>query len=269
MAISVKSMNGLAAIKKIGIPPDLYDWLAASPVKVQLTAKEFRFLAPWPGKPDSQYSVAVSLNQLQQLSAGTLPAAIRATLSHKLTAALEAIRNQHAGLYADAQSAAAPDLGPGWVPLDAAVKGTLDALPPIPSAEPPPAAEAKPAWPEFDLSQLQTATPVKLRDATQMYQPVKGTSAGSRYFMVAANKDVRIAARCHGTSLSVRVEGPNLAKYTAQMATVGLSLKKDYASLHLEVGEDETMAGKTLGAILLGLGIPLETPVPNLKTIKV
>ena len=25
------------------------------------------------------------------------------------------------------------------------------------------------------------------------------------------------------------------------------------------------MANKTLGAVLLGLGIPLETPIPNLK----
>ena len=127
------------------------------------------------------------------------------------------------------------------------------------------------AWPTFALDCLQTAKTVKLRDATKMYQPVQGTSGGSRYFMIAADKDVRIAARYSGTQISIRIEGPGWKKHKAVIEVSGwttISPDKDYASLHLEVGEDTVMANKTLGAVLMGLGLPLETPFPNLMLIK-
>jgi hypothetical protein len=133
---------------------------------------------------------------------------------------------------------------------------------------------SKPAqdkWPMFDQKQMISAKPAKLRDATSMYQPVLGTSPGSRYFMVAASTDLRVAARYHGSTLSVRIEGPGFEKHTGAMAETGFSTvekKKGYASLHLDVGIDLAMANKTLGAILLGLGLPLETPIPNVKFIK-
>ena len=127
------------------------------------------------------------------------------------------------------------------------------------------------AWPTFALDCLNTAATVKLRDASKMYQPVKGTSQGSRYFLVAADKDVRIAARYGGQSISIRIEGPGWKKHKSVIESAGfttVALDKDYASVHLEVGNDLMMANKTLGAVLMGLGLPLETPFPNLAVIK-
>ena len=44
-------------------------------------------------------------------------------------------------------------------------------------------------------------------------------------------------------------------------------LNADYASMHLQV-VDPVIAAKALGAILLGLGVPMITPMPNLQLIK-
>jgi hypothetical protein len=116
---------------------------------------------------------------------------------------------------------------------------------------------------------MQTAKQVKLRDATMMYQPVLGTSSGSRYFVVGANKAVRVAARLSMSSLSIRIEGPGWKNHVSGVGAMGFTVNsdKDYASLHLNVGDDLQMAAKTLGAVLLGLGLPLETPLPNIKRI--
>ena len=125
-------------------------------------------------------------------------------------------------------------------------------------------------WPMFDVKQLKTAPLVKLRDAHKMYQPVHGSSSGSRYTLVGGNAEVRIAARYTGGQLSVRIEGPGWQKHASAIGDIGFECynAKDYASMHLAVGEDTKMANKTLGAILLGLGIPLETPLPNVTVFK-
>ncbi|MEY9560455.1 hypothetical protein [Sinorhizobium fredii] len=254
MPVSIKSMNGLAAIKKVGIPQELYDWLIASPIEVKLTATEFRFMAPT-GDGWTEKKVAVTLDLLQSLSAGTITPAKKGALSSAVTTVvseLKALAEIH-----------------GWVAQPPA-EGALGKLPPL-NVEPKPLPVAKPdPWPMFDLAQLMTAPTVKLRDATQMYQPVQGTSQGSRYFMVAAGKGIRIAARYAGHNLSVRIEGSDWGKHATAIAGCGFSTvdkKKDYASIHLEVGTDLVMASKTLGALLLGLGIPLETPLPQLQVI--
>jgi hypothetical protein len=59
---------------------------------------------------------------------------------------------------------------------------------------------------------MKTAAPVPLRTASQMYQPVKGSSLGSRYFVVAANQDLRIAAKWESGALAIRIEGPKPAE---------------------------------------------------------
>lgn len=125
-------------------------------------------------------------------------------------------------------------------------------------------------WSEFPDHMKKSAPLVQLRQATQMYQPVAGTSAGSRYYVVAANEDLRVAARFSGGTLSVRVEGKGWDKYKSQLSAAGfgkVSTSKQYASLHLDVGHDKVMASKTLGAVLLGLGIPMQTPLPDINKV--
>jgi hypothetical protein len=70
--------------------------------------------------------------------------------------------------------------------------------------------------------------------------------------------------------LSVRIEGPGLAKHQNAISEAGITINagKDYASVHLNVGGDMVLASKTLGAVLMGLGVTLDTPMPNLALIK-
>ena len=93
MAISIKSMNALAAIKKIGVPQKLYDWLVQQPIQVSLSATKFTFTVPTEAGAKHFY-VTVTLNQLQQLSAGTLPADVKLALQGLLAYTIEDIKQE-------------------------------------------------------------------------------------------------------------------------------------------------------------------------------
>lgn len=149
-------------------------------------------------------------------------------------------------------------------------KSVLDVAPPVQVISTQKAAPV--AWSDFPAATKKTAPCVKLRDATHMYQPVLGTSEGSRYYMIGANDDIRIAVRIKGGSLSIRIEGPNWTKYKAKISSVGFNKvdqKNDYASMHLSLDADPILMGKTIGAVLLGLGVPFETPIPDIAKIPV
>lgn len=258
MAISIKaSMNGLAAIKKIGVDESLVQWLVEQPIKVKLTSQKFIFTV-WTDVKVKDFYVDVTLNELQQLSAGMLPLVKKAVLRDAINQTILAIQKEFGTVIK------------GTVPVEpTSLLAKLPPLKPSPSKEAAPP-EPKEAWPKFDLAKIQSAQCVKLRDATMMYQPVFGTSAGSRYFMVAANKDLRVAARYKSGKLSVRIEGPGWQKYATNISECGfhnVDKSKDYASIHLDVGLNLIVANKTLGALLMGLGVPLETPLPDLKVI--
>lgn len=269
--ISKVSMNGLAAIKKIGVENYLFDWLSDSEVQVKLTSSAFIFSYMQAGVL-KQEVVPVTLTQLQKLNAGTLPAgekdAIKKQIGDMIT---------HLIYEAEKGELSKPE-------------GTLAQLPPLHKVHASPeieyltpvdpspnsainskAATKQPKlWDMYDLSKIKTDPTVQLADATMMYQPVRGTSGGSRYFVVGGNDDLRIAARYQNQTLSVRIEGPHWQKHVASIKACGFDLtnqKKNYCSIHLQVA-DEVLAQKTLGAVLLGLGVPLDTPVPNLKLVK-
>ena len=81
--------------------------------------------------------------------------------------------------------------------------------------------------------------------------------------------DRRPPARRHAVGAGSR--GRRWQKHVAGIKAVGfekVDKDQDYASLHLNVGADAMLANKTFGAILLGLGVEIETPLPNLAKIK-
>lgn len=261
MAIQIKSMNAYKAMEKLGVDSSLLAWLKKTPVQVTLSATKFRFSVTALNITDyASYEVPVTLNQLQKLNAGTLPAAEQIKLKTQVDNAISEIKKLY-GSELEAQETAGEALT-GDLNKEA---GILSKLPPL-NTEPKMAG----GFPVFDMDKLGTAPTVKLRDAKMLYQPVMGTSEGSRYFLVAANKDMRVAARYKGGNLSIRVEGPNWKKYTDNMKMCGFdkfNSASDYASIHLNVGDDVVLAGKTLGAVLMGLGVKLDTPVPEIKVI--
>ncbi|MBS7812366.1 hypothetical protein [Roseococcus pinisoli] len=118
--------------------------------------------------------------------------------------------------------------------------------------------------------EMKTMTTVPLRQATRMYQPVSGTDGHSRYHVVALSPAVNVAARYHNGALSIRVEGPGLGELTSGLSANGFTPKsgggKPYASIHMAVS-DENLMHKSLGALLLGLGVPFKSPMPHAKRL--
>jgi hypothetical protein len=139
---------------------------------------------------------------------------------------------------------------------------------PIPAK---PAAQDHQASGVFPEGQMLTEEPVPLRDATQLYQPVRGTSEGSRYFLVASRADLKVAARYRANRLSLRIEGEEFKTYVENLKECGftninLGGNKPYASMHLDI-DDPVLAKKALGAVVTGLGVDMDTPLPNLSKI--
>jgi hypothetical protein len=126
----------------------------------------------------------------------------------------------------------------------------------------------------FDVTQLKTATTVPLMKATQLYQPVKGTSSGSRYFVLALGSSLRIAGRWQGKGenhgLALRVEGSGLEEEETKALIVecGLDFKSPkHASVHLS-SNSEVSIRKAVGALLLGLDEDWATTMPNPHVIQ-
>jgi hypothetical protein len=108
---------------------------------------------------------------------------------------------------------------------------------------------------------------VHLISAVRMYQPVHGTSGGSRYFMIARNKDVAVAVRILGSKLSFRIEAHNFDSWAPKFQHIGLAISdSSHASIHLDV-PDASMARRTIGALLLDLGVEFDTPTPVINKI--
>ena len=269
VAVIKSSMNGIAACKKIGVDADLLVWLQANGA-IKLTAEEFQFTAMGAkGTP----VVPVTVNMLLQLAAGQLGAYDLHALKQKVTAAISGLKFEVAQGHAEFNNGpSVSDLldADDYKPLGAAPAPNTT-LGKLPAKKPSGPAAPVEAFPAFPVDQMKIAPPVQLRNAAMMYQPVKGSSTSSdRYFVVAANQELRIAARLSSGTLSVRIEGPAWEKQKPKIASAGfttIDVVKGYASLHLKVGSDPVLAGKTLGAVIMGLGLELQTPFPNLKLI--
>lgn len=124
-------------------------------------------------------------------------------------------------------------------------------------------------FPEMTDAEMKTVSTVKLVDATKLYQPVQGTSSGSRYFAVGIAPSLKVGVRYGPSSIAIRIEGPMLADAETRMElkTFGFSnATSDYGSMHLNVG-DIVLARKLLGSVLMGLGVEWPHPLVDLKRL--
>lgn len=97
---------------------------------------------------------------------------------------------------------------------------------------------------------------VDLSNATQVYQPVSGTSGGSVYYVFARWPGMNLAVRHKVSQLSIRAEGPKVHDYKSQLEGLGIACKgSSHYSVHLNVGAGPVMYARTLGAVLAGIGI--------------
>jgi hypothetical protein len=117
------------------------------------------------------------------------------------------------------------------------------------------------------IKALQDVPLIALRDATSMYQRVKGTSAHAVYVVVAVNEDVRVAAKVVGTKVSMRVEGNITPAVTTKMLSHGFSSNGVYMSAHYSCPENVT-PDKVIGSVLVGCGLQFDTPIPIIEIVR-
>lgn len=106
----------------------------------------------------------------------------------------------------------------------------------------------------------------ELRHATKLYEPVKGTSGGSRYHVIGLGDQFQVAARLKGHALSFRVEG-DIAQNHDMLAEAGLNVSGDsHASLHLDCKTEQNVI-KAVGALFMTLQVEFDTPMPIIKKL--
>ena len=218
MAVSIKSLNGLGAIGKLGIDQTLVELAVGRALRDQADLEGVRLLPGRLGRPAAGGD-----------GAGVARPAAEAEWRHaaaKRQVWIGEDDDEHTGEIAincrqrDAAEAAGGRRSTGAeAAMERPKASRRRSAKRSPLSQQP--APAPSGWPVFDAKTMFTAPLTKLRDATQLYQPVSGTSGGSRYFMVAANQDLRIGARLHGGTLSVRIEGPGWKKHVTGIKAVG------------------------------------------------
>lgn len=114
---------------------------------------------------------------------------------------------------------------------------------------------------------IMAATPVQLKAAKNLYEPVKSTSAGSVYHVVARFNKVVVAARVKTEGvLSLRMEGDGYEDLI-EGKNSGIDDKGGYASGHFYCGSFENLV-KTYGAVMMSLGLPSDLPFVELKKLE-
>ena len=118
------------------------------------------------------------------------------------------------------------------------------------------------------MQTAKTAKTMALKDATDLGQPVKGTSLGSIYRVVALNDRVKVAAQIKGSDMSLRVEVKSPTEQELTAIKVMFDWKGSYGSKHLALGA--VPPSRALGALLFSLeGIVFDKMVHGKKEAEV
>lgn len=282
MPVVMKSTNARASMKLLGVPAPHLELLDQPGWQAKLTAKGFElwYEEAFDAFKTDKKHVPFGLDMQQQLKAGTLDPTKKLILKGHLVNTIQNLKDAvDAAKKATPVYTGDPDMGYVAPPSsgDTAFE-TMKKLVEDAQTEPKVWSDkfamtavdtggVEDKFREFDGDMLH-AELIPLRQATRLYQPVKGTSPGVRYYLIAANEELRVAGRVNGGSLAIRIEGPGLAKHAKTVLAMGFGVKdkNTYASFHLNPGSSE-MAAKTLGAVVAGLGFQFETKQFNPKRI--
>ena len=127
-------------------------------------------------------------------------------------------------------------------------------------------------WGVFTLKYIMDAETVNLRDASQVFSPVKATDSTSRYFLMAAADSVKLGMRWLNGRLSVRVEGKALLLtwFQKHLTEIGFTqVSKKYASFHVDLPKgDAVTARKTFGSIHASVWNDWRTRTPDILSIQ-
>lgn len=244
------SLNAIAMLKMVGVGEVALSWLATSGFVLNLTSLSMTadYPAGHPDMDDDEYLWEIDFPTFGFLSDLKASKADDSDVSMVCLKAVDMIDKLQA-------------IGP-------VSSGAMALLPPQDLSEqvagpaPPPAAVG-----HYDISQMETGSRVKLRDATALYQPVYGSSSGSRYFAVALSDGLNLAARFASHQLSVRAEGSDLKTHKAALQKIGFKNCEEYCSIHLS-GVDDLLAKKAMGSLLMAVGADFQTPLPKMQVLK-
>jgi len=261
-------VDGYIALNKIGVPIDVTTWLKEQSVTITVMPKSLKFVR----KGKVVGNVTISWDMTKAIVAGQAIGQVDAILKKCASQILD-IYSDLSGDLGGNQSVvdwANAATGGDWEPPDVLVDVVTD----IASPETTKVKAVEPDWADegakkemsqtkdmYALGSMETGAAVKLVNASLLYQPVTGSSNSSRYFCIGITDHVKIAARYRGTTLSLRVEG-KVNPMQGQLKSLGFEVKKDgYMSVHLEVDND-IVAAKVIGSVLVGLAQQLRTPTP-------
>ena len=131
-----------------------------------------------------------------------------------------------------------------------------------------------------EIPQIKKSNPVLLKHASQLYQPVQGSSTGSVYHVVGflqtpegliAPVAVRLKKTTPNVGVSVRVEGdePAMNSLHPGLDAAGFSCKTSphglYASLHMTSSED--MVSRVCAAMLFSIGAHVAQIAPSFEAV--
>jgi len=125
---------------------------------------------------------------------------------------------------------------------------------------------ADPVFVGVDLGKIESSVAaqvslvVALKNATQLHQPIKGTSPNSLYHVIALSSDIKVAVRIKDTfEIAIRaicMHAPQSKKgQKAKLALIGAGLdkkKSGHYSLHLEP-DSLDMAVRSIGSTLFSI----------------
>lgn len=106
--------------------------------------------------------------------------------------------------------------------------------------------------------------PVKLRFAVAIGQPVTGTSLSSIYRVVAISERLKLAARLHGTNISLRCEGEPNSYEKGRLAALGFT-KSDSGHWSVHMESSGIPPARILGAVLMDLDLGFTQQAKTLK----
>lgn len=108
-----------------------------------------------------------------------------------------------------------------------------------------------------------------LVDATKVYQPTKGSTSGSVYYVFAMFNGLNLSARYKNSRLSIRAEGAGIASSPTQVMALkdfGMDHNGTYMSGHYEC-VNIAMVQKALGAVISRIGFQHVLSVADISTL--
>ena len=110
---------------------------------------------------------------------------------------------------------------------------------------------------------------VRLAQATQVGQPVRGSSGGSVYYAMALNNDLKLGIRVKKNgSVSIRAEGNPSPTEIQKLQKAGMSKAgSEHWSIHFDA--IDVPVSRCIGAFLMGLEIPFDSQIMNFGQVQV